>query len=382
MLSAIRNSLGCTLEGRNSIACQSPPARYARPRLEALESRDVPATFWVTNGTDSGPGSLRAAIEATNTGIYLDIPNEIVIADNVSTITLTSSLHTINQSTLVIRPNNMSPSNEVHITPPPFQPFLFHTFRFLTTGLGNQGRFYLHNLDIRHFGSSTDGGAILHLGTLLEVSNCDFTNNWAANGGAIAVTGFDLTIRDNCYFGGQGQFGMIPGGSGNMASGHGGALYFFPNGGTRRLLVQDSDFGERVWFHRNANDALDFGGNTAGGNGGAIYSRTTWITEIYNSVFHVNAAGGFGGGVYQELGNLTMTAPIISTPGGVPFIWVEDNSAPLGGGGIMATQCFTVYIDIDVYGNLSVSGPGDDVYLAVVDQYFVNMERAGEVAFG
>src|SRR5262249_12112091 len=44
-----------------------PPAAF-RPRCEALEARQVPATFFVTNTDDAGVGSLRQAIiNANNT---------------------------------------------------------------------------------------------------------------------------------------------------------------------------------------------------------------------------------------------------------------------------------------------------------------------------
>src|SRR5262245_36597236 len=51
----------------------SAAPRY-RPRLEALEGRDVPSTLTVTNTLDSGPGSLRAEIAAAknNTTIVFD----------------------------------------------------------------------------------------------------------------------------------------------------------------------------------------------------------------------------------------------------------------------------------------------------------------------
>jgi hypothetical protein len=37
-----------------------------RPALEALEAREVPAVFFVTNTLDSGNGSLRTAIALAN----------------------------------------------------------------------------------------------------------------------------------------------------------------------------------------------------------------------------------------------------------------------------------------------------------------------------
>jgi hypothetical protein len=39
-----------------------------RPRLEALDARDLPSTLTVTTTADSGPGSLRADVAAAQAG--------------------------------------------------------------------------------------------------------------------------------------------------------------------------------------------------------------------------------------------------------------------------------------------------------------------------
>ena len=64
--------------------------RTRPPRLESLESRTVLSTFTVLNTDDSGPGSLRQAIEDANTEPGADI---ILVRQGVSgTIELTSTL--------------------------------------------------------------------------------------------------------------------------------------------------------------------------------------------------------------------------------------------------------------------------------------------------
>ena len=49
-----------------------PARRSARPRLEDLEERVVPATYVVTNTQDSGAGSLRQAVLNANANAGFD----------------------------------------------------------------------------------------------------------------------------------------------------------------------------------------------------------------------------------------------------------------------------------------------------------------------
>src|SRR5262249_12613969 len=54
---------------RHSASARCPNTRgHFRPRLEALEGRDLPSTLTVVNLSDSGPGSLRAEIAAAQNG--------------------------------------------------------------------------------------------------------------------------------------------------------------------------------------------------------------------------------------------------------------------------------------------------------------------------
>src|SRR5262245_50821661 len=90
--------------------------RLARPRLEALEDRVVPAIFTVSNANDSGAGSLRAAITAANATTAADT---IAFAPGLAgkTIALTSgeiaiskalSIAGLGASKLAISGNNAS----------------------------------------------------------------------------------------------------------------------------------------------------------------------------------------------------------------------------------------------------------------------------------
>ena len=56
---------------------RSAGQRGTRPRLEALETRCLPATFIVSTNLDSGPGSLRDAITQVNShsGTGIDVIN-------------------------------------------------------------------------------------------------------------------------------------------------------------------------------------------------------------------------------------------------------------------------------------------------------------------
>src|SRR4051812_43367732 len=67
-----------------------PIHRNVRPRLEALEGRQLLATFTVTNVDDSGTGSLRDAIAQANAASGLDTIAFDVPGAGAHTITPTS----------------------------------------------------------------------------------------------------------------------------------------------------------------------------------------------------------------------------------------------------------------------------------------------------
>src|SRR5262245_37357345 len=76
-----------------------------RPLLQALEARDVPATFTVTNAADSGDGSLRKALLDANAAAGADtVVFDSTFFATARTITLTGGQLEISDSVTVTGP--------------------------------------------------------------------------------------------------------------------------------------------------------------------------------------------------------------------------------------------------------------------------------------
>jgi hypothetical protein len=87
---------------RTSQASKRPPSpRRFRPRLEGLEGRLLPATYLVTNGNDSGPGSLRQAILDSNGSPGLNTIAFDMADSGVQTIRPASALPTITNPVVI-----------------------------------------------------------------------------------------------------------------------------------------------------------------------------------------------------------------------------------------------------------------------------------------
>jgi hypothetical protein len=75
--------------------------RHSRPRLEALEGRQLPSVFTVTNTDDSGPGSLRQAILDANANPGLDTIAFNIGRGGVQTIAPRSALPSVRDSAVI-----------------------------------------------------------------------------------------------------------------------------------------------------------------------------------------------------------------------------------------------------------------------------------------
>jgi hypothetical protein len=229
--------------------CGAPRQRATfRPRLEALEARDVPSTLKVTNNLDYGPGSLRYEISHANAG-------DTIVFDKSAggTITLYSGELVIDKS-LTIKGRGET------ITSQSYENFILEnlpgsrifevaagtTVAISGLTLSGGGGTRYGNGGVPAALNDGYGGAILNFGTL-TLSGCTLGGpsvtppvlqyNQAQYGGAIANFG-TMTVS-SCYV------------LGNFAD-YGGGIY---NAGT--LTVSNT------YFSGNSPDAI-FGPYTDG----------------------------------------------------------------------------------------------------------------------
>ena len=107
-LRKFQNDMSRASERRNERLRRLRVKAKRRSFLEKLEDRHLMAALIVTNGNDSGDGSLRAAIESANSSNEADI---ITFANNAQTITLTGSVLEIKKDTRIVGPATINLGN-------------------------------------------------------------------------------------------------------------------------------------------------------------------------------------------------------------------------------------------------------------------------------
>ncbi len=338
---------------------QPPRRRAAEPRLERLEHRTVLSTLTVLNNSDSGLGSLRAAIAAATPGAT------IVFAPNVHNITLTSGELTINKSLDIEGPGadklTISGNDASRV---------FDISGAATTTVTIAGLTIAHGsaigLGIDHSPSDLGGGGILNEAhASLTLSQSVLTNNTAtASSGTVDVFGGGLLNEGSatvtsCIFSGNKALGG--GGTSFFGGSVGGAIDNFGTGTVGRgamLTVTGSTFV--------GNQAI--GGADGGfyGIGGAIENNAGFkydspsTANISNSTFTNNLAtagfGGFGNGgaIDNEGTGATMT---------LTNSRLIDNQSIGGyganglGGGIVNAQGSTLIVTNSTFiGNQAIGG--------------------------
>jgi hypothetical protein len=349
----------------------SRPASFC-PRVEVLEGRALPSILTVSTSADSGPGSLRAAVAAANSG------DTIVFVPSVHKITLTSGELTVTKSLNVAGPgaNRLTVSGNDASR-------VFDIAGGVTVTLSR--------LTLAH-GLATQGGAIDNAGTLV-IGDATFSDNRSAGGmggGAIdnepgsSLTLSRSTLADNTataaaaadVFGGallnQGHAVVTASTfSGNQALGGAGPIFAGSQGGAidnfegATLVVSTSTFTD--------NQAIGAAGSTFG-VGGAIESNAGFVNnspstvDISNCVFTGNlATGGAGsignGGALDDEGPGT-TMTVISSSfidnqsvGGPGGDGVTTLSQGIGGGILKFLGTLTVS-NCAFLGNLAAGGSG------------------------
>ncbi|MCD7898121.1 MAG: autotransporter-associated beta strand repeat-containing protein [Planctomycetaceae bacterium] len=184
------------------------------------------------------------------------------------------------------------------------------------SSLTTQSRLMGNRLQFTNNTSDRSGGALRNTLSAVTLMNSALTGNRALNhGGAIANDNI-VELSDSIV-------------SGNTAGQDGGAMYSYYNDNATTVRVDAT--------------RTDFIGNTAtNGRGGAIYYKATSLNLI-NTNFTDNRSGRDGGAIFQQNGttNLSVTTGVTSTFSG--------NSDRSGSSGIfMSAQGNTAELNIDV----------------------------------
>lgn len=285
------------------------------------------AMFTVTTLADSGPGSLREAIQLANMSVGPDTIN--FQAGLTGTISLQSSLPTISDDLVIIGPGQADliidggPADFqiIGITAGVTVRFEEITLRAgggMTVASGgaisNSGTLELVNVTLAE-NQAMAGGAISNSGTL-TITGCTLTANTATqgSGGAIDTQDVNVTIQDSVL-------------SGNEASLTGGAIAK-AEGMSGLLLIQNSTIS----------------GNSAGQQGGGLFVRGP--VQIEDSLLERNSSANGGGieygGATLEILNSTLAGNTALNDGGGLFVTngtanirnstFDHNTAALGGG--------------------------------------------------
>ncbi len=332
-------------------------AALAGACLVAAPGNAFADSFSVTSTADSGPGTLRQAIIASNSSfgpdeITLDLPAG-------STITLASDLAQPNESIDVI-------ATATGITVDGAN---------LARGLSGPA-FRLEGFTMTRFSSSglNERGAAVQSSGPVELVAMTFTNNSAGgSGGAVSVADATLIVRNSTF-------------SDNDSGGDGGAIEF--NGfnlPSNALTITGSEFVD----------------NSSAGNGGAIALDNGGNARIASSTFTDNDApeGGALSGRDANIGldDVTMSdndAPVggaaikmfivNGSPTAKPSVLDIDSSTLDGnvtsgvGGAIRATNTTVTIADSTLRGNNAVSGGGMflDRSTATIDRSTIDTNTA------
>jgi len=290
-----------------------------RPTLafDHLEDRTVPATFTVTSLLDSGPGSLRDAVEQANAASGAD---EIQFTAGLTgTIVLTSGELQIDDSVSIEGPgadkvtvsgNNASRVIEINA---PGSPRMLVSISGLTLANGNGNATSV---------GLTDGGALLATGTAtVSLSNMIVRDSVGNDGGGIAAHGTDLDLfisysqilNNQCV-------GTLADGGGVTVSGREFRFVYSTADGN---VSSDSGGGLSIQTDTGLVDSSTISNNiaSAGGGGGLVAGLINTTTITNSTIADNHANGGFSGaGVLafdvMSINNSTIVRNIEDSEGG------------------------------------------------------------------
>ncbi|HKS26423.1 MAG TPA: Calx-beta domain-containing protein [Pyrinomonadaceae bacterium] len=224
----------------------------------------------VTNGADSGPGSLRQAIQDACPGATL-----IISAQVVSQITLTSGELLVNKPLAIQGPG----ATQLTVRRDPAAVNSFRIFNVTSSGVTISGM----TITGGSSGAGNNGGGVVNDGGLLLRSVAVTGNSAGGNGGGV-YNNNALTIINSTI-------------SGNASVLNGGGIY--NNNGSPNII----------------NTTIS--GNAAQGNGGGIYVNNgspalTNVTVTNNRADSNNAGGETGGGIFVNAGSPLLKNTIVA----------------------------------------------------------------------
>jgi hypothetical protein len=306
-VSALLNRLGRGVRknaGRGPLAASAnrrhAPTRSFRPRLEALETREVLSTFTVVLATDAGGLGGQKVTATTGDLRYCIAQADAAHAALTDTIQFSPTLFATPQTITLKSSNGPLVINDSH----PLS-ILGPSGNTVTVSGGDAtevfditaGTVSISNLAIAHGHTSGSGGGISNTG-ILTLSNCTLDHDSAGNaGGGLYNLGGTATLV-GCTFNHDSATGT---------NGVGGGIFSF---GTLSVT--------------NCNLSND----TAGFLGGGIYIHVNSTASLTNCTLSNDSAigggGGDGGGVFVD-GNSTATLTNCT---------LSNDKAGNGGGGL------------------------------------------------
>jgi len=238
----------------SSLAVTTRPVTSRRTlRLEALEAREVPATFTVTNVLDSGAGSLREAVGFANDEFFN--PGQDTIEFDSSLFGQAISLSSVGD-----------------------------------TSFGPSALAITSSVVIDGFANYSGTGAGITIARDASTSNLRLF--FVDTAGGLTVNG--VTLSGGAAVGGNGG---VNGGGGGGGAGMGGAIY---NRGSLTLAFTTLT-GNQAVGGNGGNGGVNHGGGNGGGvNGGAGGDNSG--TPSSNGVAGGYAGGGGGGGSFIDIG--------------------------------------------------------------------------------
>ena len=286
--------------------------------IVCLSATNTPAaTITVTNGNDSGPGSLRQAILSASSG------DTINFAPCLTAVTLTSGELVIHKNLTITGPGADRLTVRRGTNARAFR--IFHiTSSTVTVSIS---RLTISNGSVSAdilCGCDGDGGGIRSSG-VLTLTDCTISGNQAVGteflggtGGGVLNESGTMTITRCTISNNSAQYGT--GSSGDFAAGSGGGIANYSGGS---LTITNSTISGNSCVIDDFFD-LNFGGGSGGGiaNGGSMTVRNCTISgnSVSGNGLNTMVGGGIANAFHANLQIASSTIAYNSASGGdVPF---------------------------------------------------------------